>query len=425
MQTRCSQSLKAFQADDRGAVAILFGLMATCLLFFAGMALDFARIADIKNRVADAIDAASLAAGRALLDGKLSDAEIQTLAITYFNENVKNVMGGAAISAPVVTVNRETGSVNINVDAAVNMTLARLGGFDKVDVPVSSAAVYQQRDIEVGMALDITGSMNDVPSKGGKRKIDGLKEAFGTFADQLLPKQANPAQKVRIALAPYSAAVNLGSYSSEASAGRSGDNCVTERKSGAFSDADDLSDAFLVAKDGIKDVDPTEGMGGSAYTCPQSQVTALSNDHDQLVATVNGFQPGGYTAGHIGVQWAWNLVSDNWGKTWNGDSVPDPYSRVSEGKLLKAVVLMTDGIFNTAYHGDKASSQAIALCDAMKAKGVVVFAVAFDAPADAKSTLQSCSSGGGDYYADASNGTELQAAFSKFAGKLSELRLAK
>ena len=423
MYTRCSRQIANFQSDERGTVAILFGLMATAFLFLAGMAVDYNRISNVRERVSEAVDAASLAAGRALLDGKLSNAEIETLAVTYFNENVKSVKKAATIGTPSVKVDRDKGSVDIDVEAKVNMTLARIGGFTNIDVPVSTAAVFQQRDIEIGMALDITGSMKDVPSKGGKRKIDGLKQAFETFADRLIPKQKGGPQKVRIALAPYSTAVNLDTHAVVASANRSKDNCVTERKSGV---AGDGTDPFLVAQDGIKDIDPTEGnVGNDAYACPATHITPLSDDRDQLVAEVNKFQPEGWTAGHIGIQWAWNLISDKWGGTWGGDSVPDPYARVSEGKLLKAVVLMTDGIFNTAYHGGKASDQAIALCTAMKAKGVVVFAVAFDAPAGAQQTLKACATGGDEYYANAGNSAELEAAFKKFAGKLTDLRLTK
>ena len=39
------------------------------------------------------------------------------------------------------------------------MTLTRLGGFDKLPVPVATSATFLQRDVEVGLALDVTGSM--------------------------------------------------------------------------------------------------------------------------------------------------------------------------------------------------------------------------------------------------------------------------
>ena len=425
MYARWSNQAKNFKSDERGDVAIIFGLVATAVLFLAGMAVDYSRVIRVKDRVAQAVDAASLAAGRALLDGKLTDSEIQIMALKYFNENVKSVRSGAVIDVPTIKIDRDKGSVDIDVATKVNMTLARIGGFKEMNVPVTSSAIFQQRDIEVGMALDITGSMKEVPSKGGQRKIDALKGAFNNFADHLIPTVPNAGQKVRIALAPYSASVNLGPFASIASASRSADGCVTERK---INVASDTTDPFNVAADGKKDVDPTEGFpkdNADAYACPGTLITPLSDDKAALEAAVAKFQPEGWTAGHLGIQWAWNLISDKWGGTWGGKSAPDSYSRVKDGKLLKAVVLMTDGIFNTAYHGKKASEQAISLCDAMKAQGVVVFAVAFDAPADAQKTLKACATAGDQYYADAGNGTELDNAFKKFGMTLTQLRLVK
>lgn len=420
MRSRINLLTKSFGTDEQGSVAMIFGLMSIALLFMAGMAVDFNRITNMRQRVADAVDSASLAAGRALLDGKLSDSEIEDLAKLYFTENVKNAKRIGSVEDPKVIVDRQAGSVTIDVNSSVPMTLTRLGGFKDIDVPVSSAAVFQQKDIEVGMALDVTGSMSRADAKG-KSKLAGLKQAFASFADRLIPEQPNPAQKVRIALAPYSASVSLGNYAGAVSQGRSQDGCVTERKSLA---ATDNVESFLVAEDGKKDTDPTEGIpANDAYLCPTSDIVPLSDDKDLLIAKVNAFSANGWTAGHTGIQWAWNLVSDKW--TWTG-SEPDSYERIKDGKLIKAVVLMTDGIFNTAYHGAKSSKQAIALCDAMKAKGVMVFAVAFETPWDAadKATLQTCSSGS-EFFANASSAEELTAIFDKFAAKLTELRLAK
>ncbi len=423
MDALLSKQAKTFKSDERGDVAMIFGLVATAVLFLAGMAVDYSRIVRVKDRVAQAVDAASLAAGRALLDGKLTDSEIQNMALTFFNENVKSARSGAVIGVPSIRINRDSGSVDIDVATKVNMTLARIGGFKVMDVPVTSSAIFQQRDIEVGMALDITGSMKEVPSKGGQRKIDALKGAFNNFADHLIPAVPTAGQRVRIALAPYSASVNLGPFASIASASRSADGCVTERKINIASDA---TDPFNVAADGKKDTDPTEGIPkDDAYACPGTLITPLSDDKAALEAAVAKFQPEGWTAGHLGIQWAWNLISDKWGGTWGGKSAPDSYTRVKDGKLLKAVVLMTDGIFNTAYHGKKASEQAIALCDAMKAQGVVVFSVAFDAPADAQKTLKACATAGDQYYANAGNGDELDNAFKKFGMTLTQLRLVK
>ena len=411
--------VKGFGKDEQGVVALLFGLMTMVLFTLSALAVDYSRVLNMRSRITTSVDAASLAAGRAMLDGKLSDGDIITMATAYFTENVKPAAPFGTVGTPTIKINRVSGTVDIDVQSSVKMTLANIAGFDKLDIPVVSTAVYQQKDIEVGMALDVTGSMNDFA--GGQRKIDALKTAFGKFADRIIPDQENAAQKVRIGLAPYSASINLGSYAAVASANKSTDGCVSERKSGAFGDG---TDPFLVKADGINDVDPTEGLG-SKFTCPQAALMPLSDDKAALKASVNAYSLSAATGGHFGVQWAWNLVSDKWASNWGSAGAPDSYDRIQDGKLLKAVVLMTDGIFNTAFHGQTSAQQAISLCNAMKSKGVVVFAVAFGAPAAAQQTLKSCATAGSQYYANAADPAQLEAAFDSFAAQLTALRISK
>ena len=432
MLTRCKLIVKKFSSDDRGAVAVLFGLMTFMLFFMGAIAVDYSRAIDMRSKISSAVDAASLAAGRALLDGNLSDSDIVTLATTYFTENVKPAKAMGTIGAPTITVNREQGTIDIDVQSKVKMTLARVGGFTEMSIPVVSEATYLQKDIEVGMALDITGSMDEV--RGGKRKIDSLKGAFEQFAERLIPEQKSASHRVRIGLAPYSSGVNVGAYAAAVTKSRSKDGCVTERKAAAINDDAAIAQPFLVKEDGKDDIDNSDGSTPkNAFECPSATLQPLSDDRDALIRSVNGFKAQGWTAGHLGIQWAWNLVSDKWSGTFGGDSAPDPYARVADDKLIKAVVLMTDGSFNTAFHGDKADktnwskTQAVKMCDAMKAPGkdVLVFAVAFDAPKDAQETLKACATKGDGYYANAANGDELSAAFDKFADKLSSFRISK
>lgn len=422
MYTYQPVGIKKFGSDDRGAVAITFGVMAMALFFMAGVAVDYSRVMNVRGRLVEAADSAVLAAGKALLAGQ-SESAIQTLALTYFRENVKNISESAEIGEPTISIDATTGAVNLDVKATVDMTLTGLGGFPTQDVAIESQAVFSTRDIEVGMALDITGSMGNRPAAGGETKIASLKKAFEKFATRLIPEDRSGTQQVRIALAPYSASVNMGGFYKDVTDPKvkKTDTCVSERKNGG---ATDETGIFYVKSNGANDVDPEEGLQSNAFACPIPTIIPLTDDRDELINKVNTYQPTGWTAGHLGVQWAWNLVSDNWSL---GGSVPASYGEVANGKLLKAVVLMTDGSFNTAYHGNQASKQAIELCNAMKAPGkdVVVFAVAFDAPANAQKTLKACATPGAGYYANASNAEELEQAFNNFAGKLTELRLSK
>jgi Flp pilus assembly protein TadG len=410
-----------FRRDENGAVAMLFGLMALVIFFMAGVALDFSRAIDLKTRVSDAIDSASLAVGRELLNGNLSDQQLIDLGKTYFTTNLNLTSPLESINEPDIQINREAGTVDINVQSTIETTLARIGGYKSLNVPVASAAIFKQSDIEVGMALDITGSMKD--SIGGKRKIDSLKSAFKEFAEELYPKQENSPQKVRIALAPYSASVKLGALALSIGTKKSTDGCVSERQGGGASDSVGL---FHVKADSPKDVDPTGGLS-NAFICPPSGITPLSDDKDTVVSKVNAYVADGSTGGHFGVQWAWNMISEDWSATFSGGSAPDAYELVEKDKLIKAVVLMTDGEFNTAFHGTKSSQQAIALCGAMKGKGVKVFSIGFGLGSDpnAIQTLKSCATTGDGYFANAENEAELSAAFKNIASKLTQLRLSK
>lgn len=413
------RSLFSFAHAEHGAVAPIFGISSVVLFLIIGLSIDYVRMVDMRQSLVAAVDSASLASGRALMEGTLSDSEIIALAKTYFVSNAKSASKMGVIPSPTVSIDRDTGTVQIDVAATLALTVSQIGGFKTWQIPVTSTSIFKQRDIEVGMALDVTGSMNDVI--GGKRKIDALKTAFATFADKVIPDQ-NDGHKARIGLAPYSAGINLGSYAGQASSYRSKDGCITERRNGGASDD---QGPFYVAADGTKDIDSTEGYG--SYVCPSAKLTALSGNKSELIGDVNAYGLSSSTGGHLGVQWAWNIVSDKWGSTWGGDATPASFDLVKQGKLLKAVVLMTDGIFNTSFHGAKSSTQAVDLCTAMKAEGIIVFTVGFGLGGNqtAINTLKSCATPGSDYFVDAASPEELQAAFSKFAGQLSQLRLSR
>ena len=71
---------------------------------------------------------------------------------------------------------------------------------------------------------------------------------------------------------------------------------------------------------------------------------------------------------------------------------------------MKAVVLMTDGEYNTQYSVNDSKVQALALCANMKAAGVTVYTVGFGFDPGSgsddvtRNTLTQCASGSGYYY---------------------------
>ncbi|HSE80034.1 MAG TPA: pilus assembly protein TadG-related protein [Alphaproteobacteria bacterium] len=406
MPARALEAKRWFHSDDRGTVAVIFGLIAVVFTFAAGLGVDVARIVHTKSRLAAAIDAAALAAGRALLEGRLTDAQVIARAQLFVNENIKG--GGdlfGTLASVDVSLDRTAGRVTIDVKAEVPMTLTAVAGIDAVDLPVSTVANFEQKDLELGIALDVTGSMAGT-------KIDDLKLAAKDLIDILLP-DGGTSNKIRIGLAPYAAGVNAGSYAGPATNGRSTNGCVHERGgSEAFTDAKPATGAYLGFKKGM--------------ACPSAKVRPMTDKKDVLKGDIEAYTASGGTAGHLGAAWAWYLVSPKWATFWPSDSAPVEYQ---DPKTDKIVILMTDGEFNTQYVDANGSSatQARQLCAKMKGPDpakpdVIVYSVAFMSPPAAEALLKECASPG-EHFFIASNGGALRDAFRKIATSINNLRL--
>ena len=390
-----------FSKDTRGAVAILFGLMSFVFFMAAGVAIDYGRIIHMNKRLTHAADSAALAAAGALLDGRLDNDEIEVLAKNYFDRNMEQAGGSfGTYSDPDITVDRTAGNIAVASTATVPMTLTGLAGINEVKFPVNVAARFDQRDIDLGLALDVTGSMRG-------SKIDDLKQAATDLIDILLPDSGR-ANRVRIGLAPYAASVNAGPFAATVTNYPGGHTCVHERAgTERFTDA---------SPTGIHKL-------GRAVTmsCPSVSVEPMTDDKALLKRRIDSYTASGWTAGHLGAAWAWYLISPKWSAIWPADSAPHAYGRAN---TTKAVVLMTDGEFNTEYEplNGTSDSQARSVCAEMKSKGVDVYSVAFQAPRSARRLLQRCSSGS-SFYFQAENGEELRQAFKEIAKSLNNVRL--
>jgi hypothetical protein len=156
-----------------------------------------------------------------------------------------------------------------------------------------------------------------------------------------------------------------------------------------------------------------------------------STRRNTLRSAVDGLAAVGGTAGHIGTAWGWYLLSPNWTSVWPNDSDPRPYGT----DVVKAVLLMTDGAFNTSYKNGNMNStdvsaagsspyQAMQLCSNMKAAGIMVYSVAFQSPPAAEALLRACASSPADYY-DATTAADLKSNFRDIADKLTSLRISR
>jgi len=242
---------------------------------------------------------------------------------------------------------------------------------------------------------------------------------------------------------------------------RSATNCGTERV-GTYANTDESPSTAYIGRDYagagslvgcVTGTPNVGGVGGSGnYLMP------LTKDKDALKKTIADMTVSGSTAGQIGTEWAWYMLSPKWASVWPGATTPsasdtyfDPMPYDTK-ELVKVAILMTDGAFNTAHckgvttetyavssvsNSDRIDStectaadtpfnQAQATCTAMKDAKIVIYTVGFDVgtEADAIDFLEDCASSPAFAYL-AADAAELRAAFQKIATSISKLRLAR
>lgn len=421
------EGFRRFLSDARGNVAILFAILLVPSLVLMGLAIDTSRGLSAAETAQNALDASALAAARAMSEQDLNTDEVAALAEQYFKANVEGEgkLTYADYRGFNVEADPDTGEVTVTVSTKVETTLGQLARIEAFDIARSSTAIFKQTDLEVSLMLDTTGSMSG-------RKIRDLKLAASDLVKKLIPEESGD-NSARIALAPYASSVNAGSFKHKVvdprsvrrfslagfGVGRGGDNCVVERDgSHAYDDTAPGRNAWLGTH-------PEAGYPvNSRYDCPRSEVVPLTSDRRHLLRSIDGFQAEGYTAGHVGTAWSWYLVSPQWAHIWPAESKPEPYGKRN---LVKAVVLMTDGEFNTSYRNGQlnrtADEQARTLCDRMKDKEVVVFTVGFELrERNAIQTLEECATSERYHYL-AENGDDLRRAFRDIATRLTQLRI--
>lgn len=199
------------------------------------------------------------------------------------------------------------------------------------------------------------------------------------------------------------------------------------------------------------DVSPASSRVGRNYPgasnpCLNATIQPLSSNKDTLKAAIDGYAVQGSTAGQIGIGWGWYMVSPNFNSLWPSNGA----AAYNTARTLKAVVIMTDGEFNTPYcrgvisrdagSGSGNNSEKIdcgaengnpfdqgrAMCTAMKNRGILVYTVGFQITAggDAANMLRACASTPANFYLPASGG-DLSAAFAAIGRDITQLRISK
>lgn len=151
----------------------------------------------------------------------------------------------------------------------------------------------------------------------------------------------------------------------------------------------------------------------------------------------------GATAGHLGIAWGWYLLSPKWDDIWPNASEPLEYF---EEETAKAMIIMTDGVFNSTHPLTPKNSNETAAdyCRAIKNNtNIQIYTIGFDVPTrtetvdgveitvpnlpDVEGTnqniLEFCASSAEATF-DATNSEELEEAYEQIAAEISDLRIS-
>ena len=487
--------------DKSGNFVMIFGLSVALIFFAVGLAVDYSASLLNKTRVNNALDAATIATARAIAAGDVdpavsNEAENYLRAIFAANLGV-NDLDASKYSVSDIVVNTRNQEVTAKASVNQKLYLAQVGlDKDSINVASSSGVSYGISEVEVAMVLDVTGSM-----KGAR--LTSLKNAAQDAIATLLAVNTPSDINMRISIVPYAIGVNVGTdlvdyvyadhfsaksdapiydtskysatnkanydvadfqggyspcsnwdpawkwktyfydgssddcwpFVTESSDYSNSDSCASERKAPVSSGRTNYQ---------YTDENPSVGMISrdarlNENWCPSSPIVLLSDSETDLDNAVLGFSANGWTAGHIGLQWGWYTISHKWADYFPSGSKPGDH-KDPDKELSKFIIMMTDGVFNTAYsgvdsYGFYSGSQSTtaydhfeSLCTAIKNDGITIFSIGYGLTdgSTAEEELDDCATDDTkltQYFYDADTSTELAAAFEAIANTIQSLRL--
>jgi Flp pilus assembly protein TadG len=192
-------SVRSFPSNERGNVALMFGLTSMMLMAGVGVAVDYSQQSTETTKMWAASDAAALAAAKQVSlpwDKRKALAEKEYFAYL-------EAQGVPIGEAGKVKVTKE-GEYGVRVEGTrtIDNSIMGLFGQPKANLKASAVANYGAgRDVEIALVLDNTGSMAD--------DMGSLRDAASSFTT-LVFKAATKSDAVKVALVPFTASVNVG-----------------------------------------------------------------------------------------------------------------------------------------------------------------------------------------------------------------------
>lgn len=422
--------MRRFWSDTKGNIVVIFALAIVPVVGAAGAAMDYSLAAAYRTDMQKALDATALALARLM---PTDQATLNTKGMQYFEAS----LGNHALSGLQLTVTPDVGVLRLAATGNYKPGVAGVLGLGDFEIGANAEARWGIGKVEIALALDNTGSMNQ------NNKLAELKKAANNLIDILQQAAFQPGD-AKVAIVPFGMQVKVptsfvnatwlrwdlweetnGTCSKKKNNTRT--ECLADKGTwtpsnhsnwnGCIADRD--KDPNLNYD--VLDTAPTT-VNSTKYPASQdcgslSTIQTLTNDWTLLRNKINAMTAGGYTNVTIGLAWGWHLLS--------------PTEIFTEGQpantpnLTKYVILLTDGD-NTRNRFTSSQSQidarTSAACTNVKAAGIKVYTVRV---IDGNATLlRNCATEPSMYF-DVQNAAQLAQVFTAIGGQIATLHLSR
>lgn len=477
-----------FRKDERGAVALIFGLSLLPAMGMVGVTVDYGRASLARAATSSAADAAALEAVKS--GGTF--AERKQRAEATLKANLAALDPGVTYDVSVTPVMKDGIEIGAQVDVKGTVPTALMGLFGVRNLPIAVRAEARnglEELTDVVFVLDTTGSMQ------GSR-LASLKDATTRLIDDFEKRRGTPDQ-IQVAVVPFAQYVNVGmAYRNEpwidvppdrqepvtrtcrmepvrrqvncrqvvVPATPGNPNRMCENDGVRYScpeaprPASTRTQCDTVLGPDVEERCSTSGgqwrrwtgcvgsrpaplnaLDGSYInripglldtTCGQP-LMPLSNNLGAARTMINGLSANGLTYIPSGLFWGWASLSQQTPFAGRAATPTVPVNRY--------MILVTDGE-NTrsqsgasTFHNGSSRTQAdgvtATLCTNMAAdtaSNIKLYTIAFEInDAAVKSMLRTCSEQNGGQFFDATNGNELVAAFQQIGTQMNKIRLSR
>lgn len=403
--------LRRLLRREEGGIATILAFVILPLMALAGLAIDVSTAYWVYDRMRYALDGAALAAGHA------TDAtEAQQDSERYFEANFEAGFVQTTLADFSTNFDPDSGSVEVEATVEMPTSFMRLFGFEML--PISARALVRRggSNLELVMVLDTTGSM------GSGGKIQALKDAATEMLDIMFAGRSE-IDGLWVGAVPFASRVNVG-RADWLNVPEPADwpGCYDPRSgTNAVDDTSPSVESFPVIGANAAGADHVD----EAYDrCPDPRLLPLTPTRSEIDALVASLVARGRTNITYATAWGWRAISEDWQGLWGDPELPHANDQVQ-----KVVVLMTDGQHVVDPLIDTLSKQEMdhqlaEQCELMKAEGIVIYTIMFQAPGSLRPLFQGCASSATHHYFDLQHNEQLVEAFGAIGKELTELYLA-